>query len=265
MRFRPCIDIHEGRVKQIVGATLTDDGDAPIENFESSHSPAYYADLYRSDGLWGGHVIQLGPGCRAAAENALRAQPGFLQVGGGVTPDNAAGWLDAGAAKVIVTSCVFRDGDLDRDRLRRMADLVGPDRLVLDLSCRRTTDGYIVAADRWQTLTSLRVDPGTLEQLAGFCAEFLVHGVDVEGRRQGIEDDLVRLLGRHSPVPTTYAGGVRSLDDVARIGDLGNGRIDYTVGSALDIFGGTGVRYRDLVALQGGPPGHAGQAAAVAP
>lgn len=248
MRFRPCIDLHEGVVKQIVGATLRDGDPAPRTNFTAQLPPAYYAELYCRDGLTGGHVIMLGPGNEAAATEALAAYPGGLQLGGGMRPDNAGAWIGRGAAAVIVTSYVFGEGRLERQRLEEMVAATGPDRLVLDLSCARDGDRYVVAADRWQRLTDFAVDAANLADLSSYCSEFLVHATEVEGRQSGIDTDLVSLLGDAAPLPTTYAGGVRSMADVEAIAELGQGRLDFTVGSALDIFGGRGLRYEDLVA-----------------
>ncbi len=246
-RFRPCIDLLRGRVVQIVGGTLAADGVAGRTNFESERPPEFYADLYRRDGLPGGHVIALGPGNREAALAALRAYPGGLHAGGGVTPDNAGEFLDAGASHVIVTSWVFSAGQLDEARLRALTEAVGRERLVLDLSCRRRGDAFWIVTDRWQTFTRLRISPEVLEHLAASCDEFLVHGVDVEGRMAGIQPELVELLGRHSPLPATYAGGVRTLADLDQVAALGGGRVDVTVGSALDIFGGP-LPYGDVLA-----------------
>ena len=264
-RFRPCIDLRGGRVVQIVGGTLRDEAAAAaaapsaVTNFEAREPPAAYARRYARDALAGGHVIMLGGGDaqEAAAREALAAFPGGLQVGGGVTAANARALLDAGAAAVIVTSFVFRDGKVDRARLAEIEAAAGRERLVLDLSCRkrRRAGGasaaggdfeYVVVTDRWQTWTDCVVDAALLADLGAHCAEFLVHGVDVEGLRQGVEDALVELLGAHSPVPVTYAGGVRDMADVERVARLGGGRVDVSVGSALDIFGGT-FAYDDLV------------------
>jgi len=236
-------------VKQIVGGSLRDQGEGPVTNFVASQPPEYFADLYWRDGLQGGHVIMLGPGNEAAARAALGRHPGSLQVGGGITAANAADWLDAGADKVIVTSYVFVAGQLMPERVRELVGEVGRDRLVLDLSCRRQGDDYYVVCDRWQTFTSLRVERDTLEALADWCAEFLVHGVDVEGKQAGIEEPLVELLGEHATIPVTYAGGITTPADVERMAMLGKNRLDITVGSALDLFGGRGLRYRDLVEL----------------
>lgn len=279
MKFRPCIDLHDGVVKQIVGGTLKDDaadggapsGEAaqPVTNFVATKGADFYASLYKADGLTGGHVIMLGGGNEGPALAALRAYPGGLQVGGGVTPANARTYLDAGASHVIVTSYVFRDGAVDYGRLQEMVAAVGRERLVLDLSCRKrrlppqgasgdaagagaaaaaATDGeYVVVTDRWQKWTDVVVGPASLTALSAHCAEFLVHGVDVEGLRAGIEDPLVELLGRCSPIPVTYAGGVRDMADVERVRRLGGGRVDVTIGSALDVFGGS-LPYADVVA-----------------
>ena len=246
--FRPCIDLHEGRVKQIVGGTLRDSGSGLCTNFVSDRPADAYADLYRTDGLRGGHVIKLGPGNEEAALAALRAYPGGLQIGGGITPDNAGGYLDAGASHVIVTSYLFEDGRFSRERLMEMVAAVGAGRLVLDLSCRSVGEGWVCAMDRWQTLTDLAITPDTLDTLAPHCAEFLVHAADVEGRCGGIDAELVRSLGSWKGCPVTYAGGVRSLEDLALISELSAGRVDATIGSALDLFGGTLVAYADCLA-----------------
>ncbi|MBX3743742.1 MAG: phosphoribosylformimino-5-aminoimidazole carboxamide ribotide isomerase [Verrucomicrobiae bacterium] len=247
--FRPCIDLRGGRVVQIVGGTLTDSGEGTRTRFESERPASWYADLYRRDGLTGGHIIQLGPGNETAAESALAAWPGGLQLGGGVNPANAPRWLDAGASHVIVTSWVFREGRIDTERLDALRRLVGRDRLVLDLSCRRRDGRYWVVTDRWQRFTDVELSAFTLESLAGSCAEFLVHAVDVEGLCRGIDRELVERLAQATPIPLTYAGGAASLADLEDVSRLGRGRIDLTIGSALDLFGGTGVRYADCLAF----------------
>ena len=247
--FRPCIDLHEGAVKQIVGGTLADDPARLRTHFVSERPARWYAELYKRDGLAGGHLIMLGPGNDAAARQALAAFPGGLQVGGGIRLDNARGWLDAGASHVIVTSWLFQEGRLDFDRLRALVAAIGRDRLVLDLSCRRRDQDYQVVTDRWQKFTDFRIDRAGLDRLAPFCAEFLVHAADVEGLCAGVDLELVDKLAQWSPVPATYAGGARSLTDLEEVTRIGGGRIDLTIGSALDIFGGTGVRYSDLVAF----------------
>lgn len=250
MRFRPCIDLHGGRVKQIVGSTLRDDQAGQLQtNFSSDFSPSYYSSLYRRDDLPGGHVIMLGPGNERAAVDALQAWPGGMQVGGGITADNAFWWLEKGASHVIVTSHVFHNGLLDEERLQSLQQQVGRERLVLDLSCRWRGDGYYVVTDRWQKFTNLRISRETLARLAGYCAEFLVHAVDVEGKCMGVDERLIRLLAEYVTIPTTYAGGVASMIDLKLIRDAGLGRLDATVGSALDIFGGKGLRYQDVVAF----------------
>lgn len=236
-------------MKQIVGGTLTDNGAVLKTNFESERPAEWYAALYRRDGLEGGHLIMLGPGNEAAARAALAAYPGGLQIGGGIHPDNARDWLQAGALHVIVTSWLFREGRLDPERLAAIERAVGRDRLVLDLSCRRRGEDWWVVTNRWQKFTELQLTPQTLEQLAQHCAEFLIHAADVEGLCRGIDLDLVQMLAHHCPVPATYAGGARSLHDLETVTRLSDGRVHLTIGSALDIFGGTGVRYADCVAF----------------
>jgi phosphoribosylformimino-5-aminoimidazole carboxamide ribotide isomerase len=249
-RFRPCIDLHEGRVKQIVGSTLQDAGSGPRENFVSELSAGHYAEMYRNDRLTGGHIIMLGQGNEEAARQALAAWPGGLQLGGGVSPENAASYLGAGASHVIVTSYVFDSvGRFDVNRLAALEAETGADRLVLDLSCKRVADGWTVAMNRWQTLTDLHVTHEVLDQLAISCDEFLIHAVDVEGKCEGIDEDLVRHLAAWGKKPITYAGGARNLEDLRRVQLLSNGLIDVTIGSALDIFGGKGVSYADCVAF----------------
>jgi phosphoribosylformimino-5-aminoimidazole carboxamide ribotide isomerase len=247
--FRPCIDLHEGRVKQIVGGSLKDSGSGLKTNFVSERPAKWFAELYRSDDLRGGHVIMLGPGNEAAAREALAAWPGGLQIGGGINADNAAEWLMAGASHVIITSWVFREGRLDWERLRELVSRIGAPNLVLDLSCRKRADKYFVVTDRWQKFTEVEVTGETLRTLSKFCAEFLIHAVDVEGLCQGIDAELVKELGRDTPLPTTYAGGARSIEDLELVTRLSGGRIDLTIGSALDIFGGSGVAYTEAVAF----------------
>ncbi|MBQ3392323.1 MAG: phosphoribosylformimino-5-aminoimidazole carboxamide ribotide isomerase [Lachnospiraceae bacterium] len=251
MRIRPCIDIHDGKVKQVVGSTV-DTAAKVTENYVSQMDADYYAGIYRERGLSGGHVILLNSAADKAAYEAdcrqafkaLHAFPGGMQAGGGVTPETAEIFLDAGASHVIVTSYVFEKGQLDPARLSRMVGAAGRERLVLDLSCRRRPDGtYAVVTDRWQTFTDLTVCDETLDFLCGHCDEFLIHAADVEGKRAGIEEDLAVLLGawlrgREKPFPVTYAGGVHTLRDLDRIADCSGGLLDVTVGSALDLFGG---------------------------
>jgi phosphoribosylformimino-5-aminoimidazole carboxamide ribotide isomerase len=243
--FRPCIDLHEGKVKQIVGGTL---GATDLRtNFISEKPAAWFAGLYQRDQLTGGHVIMLGPGNEAAARAALAAYPQGLQIGGGVNAQNAREWLDAGASHVIVTSWVFREGRVDWARLEELVKIVGKEQLVLDLSCRKRGENYFVVTDRWQKFTELAVTEETLRKFSAYCAEFLVHAVDVEGLCRGIDGELVEKLGRWSPMTATYAGGANSLSDLEQVTRLGGGKIHLTIGSALDIFGGHGVKYEDCV------------------
>jgi phosphoribosylformimino-5-aminoimidazole carboxamide ribotide isomerase len=247
-KFRPCIDLHNGQVKQIVGGTLRDDGPGPRENFVSEKPAGWFAEKFRSDDLKGGHVIKLGPGNDAAAKEALAAWPGGLQIGGGINVGNAREWLDAGASHVIVTSALFNSvGKFLPEILEQLVESIGRERLVIDLSCRKKDEGWIVAMNRWQTLTDLHVDYPTLDRLAPFCAEFLIHAADVEGLCRGIDADLVSHLGGWGKIPITYAGGASSMTDVELVDWAGNGRVDVTVGSALDLFGGVGMTYAELV------------------
>jgi len=251
MHFRPCIDIHNGQVKQIVGSSLEKDPAVLQTNFVSDKEPDYFAQLYKKDGLMGGHVIMLGPGNKDAAKKALQAAPNTLQVGGGITADNAEEWLAAGAEKVIVTSFLFEQNDFSKKRLDELGQKISKDKLVIDLSCRKSSNGkYYVACNRWQTRTSLEVHKESLQALSAFCSEFLIHAVDVEGKQSGIDPQLVELLASSSPIPVTYAGGVQSLDDVRLIKKFGGGKIDFTVGSALDLFGGKRLKYSQLVELE---------------
>lgn len=246
MRFRPCIDLHRGTVKQIVGSTLRDDGE-PATNFASDKPPSHFAALFQRDGLTDGHVIMLGPGNEEAAKQALATFPGGFQIGGGIDPANAGTWLNRGASRVIVTSFLFENGVFSWSNLRQMADAAGADRLVLDMSCSRRDGNYRVMARRWQTETDLDIDEATLTALAPHCAEFLIHAVDVEGKNDGPDLQLIELLGRITARPTTYAGGIRSEEDIAEVYRLGRQRIDFTVGSALDLFGGTGLCYDEVL------------------
>ena len=253
MRIRPCIDIHNGRVKQIVGGTLKDKGDrtqgTAVENFVADRNASYYVSIYRNLDLRGGHIILLNSvreeayeEDRTQAMDALAAFPGGMQIGGGITPQTAGTFLEAGASHVIVTSYVFRDGKLNETALSEMINAVGRERIVLDLSCRKRSDGkYVVVTDRWQKFTDLEISGEVLARLSGCCDEFLIHAADVEGKRSGIEENLVSVLGewqKMSGFPVTYAGGVRSFDDLRLIGELSDGRMDVTVGSALALFGG---------------------------
>ncbi|MGB7323976.1 MAG: phosphoribosylformimino-5-aminoimidazole carboxamide ribotide isomerase [Rubripirellula sp.] len=262
-KFRPCIDLHDGRVKQIVGGTLRDQGDGPIakpvENHVADQPAGWFAAKYRDDGLTGGHIIKLGPGNDLAATEALAAYPNGMQIGGGITADNAKQWIDAGASHVIVTSWLFdAAGNLLESRLKELVQSIGRERVVLDLSCRRVIRDdsvtWRVAMNRWQAITEIEITPESLDRLAAFGAEFLVHAADVEGLCQGIDHELVQLLGRWATasdgaIPMTYAGGVATMGDVQEIAKSSGGAIDVTVGSSLDLFGGNGVRYADLVKI----------------
>lgn len=324
MQFRPCIDIHNGKVKQIVGGSLKDAGNLASENFVSEQDAAFYAHLYKESGIKGGHIILLNkvgtPEYEAdlgQARLALSEYPGGLQIGGGVNADNAAQFIEMGASHVIVTSYVFREGRIDYDRLDALVRAVGREHLVLDLSCRRrisgegktdvtaigddskggvaavgddlkvdvavvgddsragvaavagdlkagvaavgddlkagvtavagdlktsetaASDKYYIVTDRWQRFTEEQVSGELLDRLSSYADEFLVHAVDVEGKASGVEGELVSLLSKCASIPVTYAGGVGSYDDIKRIRNLGEGRVNLTIGSALDLFGGS--------------------------
>ena len=242
--FRPCIDLHDGKVKQIIGGTL-DENENPATNFVSEKSPAYYAELYRRDNLEGGHIIRLGAGNDEAARIALAAWPGHLQLGGGINSRNAAMWLNEGASQVIVTSAVFRDGIIDYEELDKLCCAVPPEKLVLDLSCRKVDGKYLVVTDRWTKFTECELNQALLKRLSGCCSEFLIHAVDVEGKCSGIDRELLGILAENSPITCVYAGGVRSFEDIHTIESCGGGKIAYTIGSALDIFGGS-LSYREI-------------------
>ena len=255
-KFRPCIDLHDGKVKQIVGGTLRDKGNpdsaeptvGPLENFVADQAADWFARRYRADGLTGGHVIKLGPGNEEAARTALAAFPGGLQIGGGITDSNASMWLAAGASHVIVTSWLFDESAcFSMSRLNRLVSEIGREKIVVDLSCKKTPEGWTVAMNRWQTLTDLNIDEPTLDSLSDHCAEFLIHAADVEGLCRGIDEDLVQLMGQWGKIPMTYAGGVADMSDVERVATASRGKVDVTVGSALDLFGGSGVIYDELV------------------
>jgi phosphoribosylformimino-5-aminoimidazole carboxamide ribotide isomerase len=255
MRFRPCIDIHNGKVKQIVGGSLTDDGRGTAENFVSDKDAAYYAGIYAKYSLAGGHIAMLNANgtkeyeaTRAEAIKALKAYPGGLMIGGGVTPDNAKTLLEMGASHVIVTSYVFKDGCIRFDRLNELVNVVGREHLVLDLSCRKRDGRYYIVTDRWQKFTDCELNRETLDELSQYCSEYLIHAVDVEGKASGIETDLASLLGSWHVLPVTYAGGVSSEDDLRLLRRLGQGHLDVTVGSALDLFGGT-IPFETVLAL----------------
>lgn len=245
MEFRPCIDIHNGKVKQIIGGSLKDQGDRAVENFVSEQDGAFFAELYRKYGLKGGHIILLNPAdspwyeaTKAQAMKALAAYPGGMQAGGGIHAENAAEFLDAGASHVIVTSYVFRDGAIYYENLEKLQKEAGKEHLVLDLSCRKRGEDYYIVTDRWQKFTAEKLSESLLEQLSGYADEFLIHAVDVEGKAQGIETELAKMLGGWGKIPITYAGGVGSFSDLEQLKVLGQNRLNVTIGSALDLFGG---------------------------
>ena len=253
MRFRPCIDIHNGKVKQIVGGILKDEGNMAQTNFASDLNAAFYAKMYREDGLKGGHIILLNSReseyyeqTKQQAKDALRVYPGGLQVGGGITEENAYEYIECGASHVIVTSYVFRNGEFCRENLEKLVHAVGKEHLVIDLSCRKQGEDYYVVTDRWQKYTKLRLSSDVLDMLSSNCDEFLIHGVDVEGKRSGMEENLVQMLGDWGKIPITYAGGIGSKEDLERFSCLSGGKLDFTIGSALDLFGGN-ISYREIV------------------
>lgn len=245
MEYRPCIDIHNGKVKQIVGSSLEDEGDQAQENFVSKRDADFFAEFYAKDGLKGGHVIMLNkqdsPYYEATKQQALlalRTYPGGMQIGGGINADNAKEFLDAGATHVIVTSYVFSDGRINYENLHKLVDAVGKEHIVLDISCRKLDDDYYIVTDRWQNFTKERISPELLDELSQYCDEFLIHAADVEGKCQGIEEELVQLLGAWGKIPMTYAGGISDYQDIEDIKELGQGKLNITIGSALDLFGG---------------------------
>lgn len=262
MEFRPCIDIHNGKVKQIVGSSLKDFNNEAIENYVSEQDAAFFASIYKRNGVTGGHIILLNgwdseyyEATKAQALAALRAYPGGLQVGGGITAENASEFIEAGATHVIVTSYVFRDGRIDYENLRKLVEAVGKEHIVLDLSCRYLSfalpypprgEGYYIVTNRWQVETEERVTPELLDKLSRYCDEFLIHAVDVEGKQNGIEKPLITLLGDWGKLPITYAGGVSSFEDLEEIKVLGKNKVNVTIGSALDLFGGQ-MGYRDVL------------------
>ncbi|KAI8875053.1 Phosphoribosylformimino-5-aminoimidazole carboxamide ribotide isomerase [Backusella circina FSU 941] len=247
-RFNGCIDLHHGKVKQIVGGSLSDSTPDELRtNFVSEETPSFYSHLYKENAVTRCHVIKLGPNNDQAAKEALAAWPNGLQVGGGITSENAEAWLTLGASKVIVTSYLFPEAKFSLDRLVDLCEKVGKDKLVVDVSCRKRNDKWIVAMNKWQTMTDMEVNKETLDMLSKYCSEFLIHAADVEGLCKGIDEDLVKALGEWVHIPTTYAGGGRSLDDLKLVDKLSNGKVDLTFGSALDIFGGNGVTFEECV------------------
>lgn len=253
MRFRPCIDIHNGKVKQIVGSSLRDKNDEAKENYVASQDAVFYARMYREMGLSGGHIILLNPvtspmyeKTKKQAIEALLACPGLMQVGGGITAENASEFINVGASHVIVTSYVFKDGEINYANLQKLKEAVGKEKVVLDLSCKNVDGKYYIVTDRWQKLTDVELNEETLDLLSGYCDEFLVHAADVEGKQKGIEKNVAKILGDWGKIPVTYAGGAGSLDDVKELKEIGKGRVDVTIGSALEIFGGN-LKIKDIV------------------
>lgn len=246
MRFRPCIDIHNGKVKQIVGSSLQDAGNQAEENFVSKKDAAWYAALYKKEKLSGGHVILLNPEkspyyeeTKKQALSALMAYPKGLMAGGGIHAENAEVFLKAGASHVIVTSYVFKNGGIVWENLEKMKAAVGKERLVLDVSCKKRDGVYYIVTDRWQKDTSICLNKKIMTELSLFCDEFLVHAVDVEGKAEGIEAPLAAMLGEWDGIPVTYAGGVHNYEDLRLLKKTGQNRVDVTIGSALCLFGGT--------------------------
>ncbi len=255
MRFRPCIDIHNGAVKQIVGGSLRDEADKAKDNFVSELNADFYADMYKKSGISGGHIIILNKSDSQfyemdleQAKLALSSYPHGLQIGGGINADNAKSFINMGASHVIVTSYVFKDGKIDYHNLKCLCETVGKDKIVLDLSCRKKEGKYYIVTDRWQNFTDEIVCHDTLDELAGYCSEYLIHAVDVEGKAQGIEAELVELLGSWGKIPMTYAGGVSSFEDLKLLKKLGKDKLDVTIGSALDIFGGNLI-YEEVISF----------------
>ena len=253
MKFRPCIDIHNGKVKQIVGGSLLDKGDYAQDNFVSEKDGDFYAKLYKDAGLEGGHIILLNPaGSQYYEEDvrqaclALSAYPGGLQIGGGMTAENAAFFLEQGASHIIVTSYVFKDGKINYENLEKIVAVTGKEHLVLDLSCRKKGEDYYIVTDRWQKFTDVKLTEDVLSELADYCDEFLIHAVDVEGKASGIEVPLAEMLGDWGRIPITYAGGVGSFEDLKQLKEHGKGRLNVTIGSALDLFGGR-MAYKEVL------------------
>ncbi len=253
MEFRPCIDIHNGKVKQIVGSSLKDTGNQAKENFVSEQDGAFYANMYKEDGVKGGHIILLNPveseyyeATKQQALLALHAYPNGLQIGGGITAENASYFIKEGASHVIVTSYVFKDGKINYENLKKLVGAVGKEHVVLDLSCRYKDDGYYIVTDRWQKFTDEKITVELLDELAQYCDEFLIHAVDVEGKQNGIELPLISLLGEWGKIPVTYAGGVSCFKDLELLKELGKNNLNVTIGSALDLFGGN-LKYKDIL------------------
>lgn len=256
MKFRPCIDIHNGAVKQIVGGSLKDEGNQAITNFASQYGAEFYAEKYKQDGLKGGHIILLNPktseyyeATKHQALMALKTYPNGMQIGGGITAETAEEYLKAGASHVIVTSYVFKDGEVNWNNLEKLVEAVGKERIVLDLSCRKKDGAYYIVTERWQNFTNVKISEEMLNRFAKYCDEFLVHGVDVEGKSSGVELELVKMLSNWNGIPITYAGGIGSLDDLKAFEEACEGKLDFTIGSALDLFGGK-LEYEKILKMQ---------------
>ncbi|KAF6005708.1 hypothetical protein HII12_005282 [Brettanomyces bruxellensis] len=236
-----CIDIHGGKVKQIVGGTLNQDDTEQSKNtcksnletnFVSEKSSSYYAKLYEEHGIIRTHVIKLGSleeNNRVAIE-ALKAWPKHLQIGGGINDTNAKYWIQQGADKVIVTSWLFPKGQFDKSRLERISQLVGKEHLVVDLSyfdAGGVEQGRLLSYSRGTARNSSFMQL----MLKAFC--------------KGIDQELVAKLAEWCTSPIVYAGGAKSIDDLKLVDKLSHGRVDLTFGSALDLFGGKLVRFKD--------------------
>lgn len=254
MEFRPCIDIHNGKVKQIVGGSLKDEKNEARENFVSEQDAPFYAQFYKKNKISKGHIIMLNSkdsnyykATKEQALAALSAYPGGLQIGGGINAENAAGFLEAGASHVIVTSYVFSEGSIKYENLEKLNNKIGKNKIVLDLSCRKKDGSYYIVTDRWQNYTKVELAEAALDELAAYCDEFLIHAVDVEGKAQGIEDPIVSLLGKWGKIPVTYAGGVHDFSDLDKLNELGRGKVNVTIGSALDLFGGD-MKWKEVIA-----------------
>ncbi|HCJ76890.1 MAG TPA: phosphoribosylformimino-5-aminoimidazole carboxamide ribotide isomerase, partial [Roseburia sp.] len=201
----------------------------------------------------GGHIILLNPSdssyykeTKRQALLALHTYPGGMQVGGGIHAENAKEFIEAGASHVIVTSYVFKDGKVNYNNLEKILAAVGKEHLVLDLSCRKKDGDYYIVTDRWQKFSEEKITPELLDKLKEYADEFLVHAVDVEGKASGIEVPLAEMLGDWGRIPITYAGGVGSFEDLKQLKEYGKGRLNVTIGSALDLFGGR-MAYKEVL------------------
>lgn len=246
MKFRPCIDLHDGKVKQIVGETLTDN--QTIENFISKNGAEFFAKIYKEAKLTGGHIVMLGPGNRDEAIKALHAFPGGMQIGGGLNDENYKEYLDEGASHIIVTSFIFSDKEIDLEKVKRISNSAGSKKLVIDLSCKLKNNNYYVVSNKWKDFTNFKITKDSLGMLSKYCDEFLIHAADVEGKKNGADLRLIELLSEITDIPVTYAGGIQNLDDVKEVSKSGNNKIDLTIGSALDLFGGN-IKIQELLKL----------------